>query len=192
MSEEEFHVHGPHDHAVEGHAHRPQSGLSQSVALFTALLSTVGAAISYEGGNTQTEALLYKNEAVLNKTAAADQWAYYQAESDKAHLMEMMLDIGPAEKKAYYAEQRAKYQEHKAQIKIDAEKLEKLALEANEKSQHYAKPHHKLSQALTFVQIAIALASITVLTQRRWLLFLAGLAAIIGIGNTVFAFMELP
>ena len=76
MSEEEFHVHGAHEHALEGQAHHPKGGLAQSVALFTAILSTIGATVSYEGGNTQTEALLYKNEAILKKTAAADQWAF--------------------------------------------------------------------------------------------------------------------
>lgn len=191
MAEEEFHVHGLHEHAVEDQAHHQRTGLAQSIALFTAVLSTFGAAVSYEGGNTQTEALLYKNEAILNKTAAADQWAFYQSESSKAHLMEMMMDIGPTEKKAHYAEELARYQAHKDKIKANAEKLEKQAEEANATSRHYAKPHHKLSQALTFIQIAIALASITALTRKRWLLYVGGLAALIGAANMVFGYIEL-
>jgi hypothetical protein len=191
MSEEEFHVHGAHEHALEEQSHHHKTGLSQSIALFTAILSTLGALISYEGGNTQTEALLYKNEAILNKTAAADQWAFYQSESSKAHLMEMMMDIGPADKKAHYAEELAKYGAHKVEIKANAEKLEKQAQEANATSQHYAKPHHKLSQSLTFIQIAIALASITALTRRRWLLYVGGLAALIGAANMVLGYIEL-
>jgi hypothetical protein len=191
MSEEEFHVHGLHEHAVEEQAHHHKTGLGQSIALFTAILSTIGATVSYEGGNTQTEALLYKNEAILKKTAAADQWAFYQSESNKAHLMEMMLDIGPAARKPAYAEELEKYQKQKEEIKAAAEQLEKQAQEANATSEHYAKPHHKLSQALTFIQIAIALASITALTRKRWLLYVGMLAAIIGMANMVFGYLEL-
>ncbi len=191
MAEEEFHVHGLHEHAVEEQGYHQRTGLAQSIALFTAILSTFGAAVSYEGGNTQTEALLYKNEAILNKTAAADQWAFYQSASNKEHQMEMMLDIGPADKRPHYAEALAKYQAQKEEIKSNAEKLEKQAQEANATSKHYAKPHHKLSQALTFIQIAIALASITALTRKRWLLFVGGLAAMIGVAYMIFGFIEL-
>jgi len=192
MSEEAFHVHGVHEHALEeGHARHGRGGLAQSIALFTAILSTIGAAVSYQGGNTQTMALLYKNEAILDKTAAADQWAFYQSESNKAHLMEMMVDLGPAERKAAYAEQLAKYQAQKDAIKAEAEKLEKQATQDNEKSQHYAAPHHRFSQSLTFIQIAIALASITALTRRRWLLWVGMAAAAIGLFQVVYAYLEL-
>lgn len=192
MSEEEFHVHGLHEHAVEGRAyHEKSGGLAQTVALFTAILSTLGATVSYEGGNTQTEALLYKNEAILKKTAAADQWAFYQSESNKAHLMEMMLDIGPVDRRSNYTEQLAKYRKLKDDIKIKADKFEQLAQEADARSDHYAKPHHRLSQALTYIQISIALASITALTRKRWLLWVGALAAAIGLGNAGLAYYEL-
>jgi uncharacterized membrane protein YccC len=38
-------------------------------------------------------------------------------------------------------------------------------------------PHHKLAQAMTLIQIAISLASITVLTRKKWLFAVAGVAA---------------
>jgi hypothetical protein len=38
------------------------------MAIFTALLSTIGAIISYQGGATQNEAMMFKNEAVLQKS----------------------------------------------------------------------------------------------------------------------------
>jgi len=52
MSEDGFHVHGAHEHEVE---HRAQEGpgLAQSVAIFTAVLATIGAIVSYQGGATQ-------------------------------------------------------------------------------------------------------------------------------------------
>ena len=109
MSESGFHVHGTHEHAVEHSAHH-EPGLAQWVAIFTAILSTLGAVVAYQGGNTQNEAMLYKNEAVLKKTLASDQWNFYQALSTKQHLMELARDIAPDRNQAYYAQKLAKYQ----------------------------------------------------------------------------------
>ena len=67
MSGHGMHVHGAHDHAVE-HEAQKGAGLGQQVAIFSAILATVGAVVSFLGGHTQNEALLYKNEAVLKKT----------------------------------------------------------------------------------------------------------------------------
>src|SRR5437773_960608 len=87
MSGHGIHVHGAHEHAVEHEAQK--GGLGQQVAIFSALLATVGAIVSFLGGHTQNEALLYKNEAVLKKTEASDQWNFYQAKSQKQNLAEM-------------------------------------------------------------------------------------------------------
>ena len=96
MSGGKFHVHGPHDHAVEhaGGDHGSGGGLTQSVAIFTAILATIGAIVSYQGGHTQNEALYYKNEAVLKKTDAANQWSYYQGKSTKQNLAELAEALG--------------------------------------------------------------------------------------------------
>ena len=50
-------------------------------------------------------------------------------------------------------------------------------------------PHHLLALAMTFIQVAIALASITVLTKRRWLLGPAVLGAVTGITLSVWAYL---
>jgi hypothetical protein len=52
---------------------------------------------------------------------------------------------------------------------------------ATEESEKAFKPHHHLAQALALVQVAIALAALTVLTRQRWLLALAGGSAVVGI-----------
>jgi hypothetical protein len=176
MSGHHFHVHGEHEHAVEHQAHSGH-GLAQYVAIFTAILSTVGAIVSYQGGATQNEALLYKNEAVLKKAHASDLWNFYQAKSNKGHLMELALALAPAEKQGYYRKQIEKYDQEKKEIKAQAEALEAESRQANERSEKALHPHHKLAQAMTLIQIAISLASITVLTRRRWLFVLAAVAA---------------
>ena len=173
---EEFHVHGAHDHAVERQAHGGDS-LASSVAIFTAILASVGAIVSYQGSDTQNQAMLFKNEAVLKKTQASDQWNYYQAQSNKGHLMELAADLASASKRGYYKAQIEKYENNKKAIKLKAEALEAESEQANQKSEHTMHPHHKLAQAMTLIQIAISLASITVLTRRKWLFGVAGVAA---------------
>jgi preprotein translocase subunit SecF len=181
MSEEHFHVHGAHDHAVEHEAHHGP-GLAQQVAIFTAILSTIGAVVSYQGGSTANEAMLYKNEAVLQKSLASDQWNYYEAKSTKGHLMEMAADLGPRDKQDYYRQQIAKYSKEKDEIKAKAEAFEKKSEAANMASEQALHPHHFLARAMTLIQIAISLASITVLTRARWLFALAAISAAGGVG----------
>jgi hypothetical protein len=87
----------------------------------------------------------------------------------------------PAEKAEHYNKQIEKYNAEKKEIKAKAEELEARSREANEASAHKMHPHHRLEQAMTLIQIAISLASITVLTRKKWLFVLAGSAAAGGI-----------
>jgi Domain of unknown function (DUF4337) len=196
MSGGKFHVHGPHDHAVEHAAHGEhgdESGgkLTQWVAIFTAILATIGAIVSYQGGHTQNEALYFKNEAVLKKADAANQWAFYQGKSTKQNLAELSESIAiTPELKAKYAADVARYKVEKEAIKKDAEKLEALSLEADKKSASALNPHDKLAQAMTFIQIAISMAAICIITRRRWMFGLAGVAATAGIVFWVLAFFS--
>ncbi|HEY4999346.1 MAG TPA: DUF4337 domain-containing protein [Usitatibacter sp.] len=176
MSGHEMHVHGPHDHAVEHEAHK--GGLGQQVAIFTAVLATVGAIVSFFGGDTQNKAMLYKNEAVLERAHASDQWNFYQAKSMKQNLAELSASISADPKKVeFYQAEAKRYAQEKKDIELDAKKHEKASEDWSEKSAHALHPHHYLAISMTLLQIAIALASITVLTQKRWLLFGAALSA---------------
>lgn len=196
MSGGGFHVHGPHDHAVEhaaqGHGDGANHGigkLTQWVAIFTAILATIGAVVSYQGGHTQNEALYFKNDAVLKKTEASNLWSYYQGKSTKQNLAELAeaLSTSP-EQKAKYAVEIARYKQEKNDIKKDAEKMEAASKASDEKAVSALSPHDKLAQSMTFIQIAISLAAICVITQRRWMFGLAGIAAIIGIVYWVLSF----
>ena len=89
MSGAGFHVHGPHDHELEhatqgghGDAHGGHGGgMINQIALFTAIIATVGALFGYMGGATQANAGLYKNNAAIKKTEASNQWNFFQAKS---------------------------------------------------------------------------------------------------------------
>lgn len=179
MSEHGVHVHGPHDHAVEHEAHK--GGLGQQVAIFTAVLATVGAIVSFFGGDTQNKALLYKNDAVFQRAEASDQWNFYQAKSMKQNLAEMAAAINTDPSKVeFYRSEAKRYAKEKKEIEQVARKHEAEAKKFNELSDKALHPHHFLAISMTLLQIAIALASITVLTQKRWLLYGAAASALGG------------
>jgi len=188
MSEHGIHVHGAHDHAVEHEAHK--GGLGQQVAIFSALLATVGAIVSFFGGDTQNKAMLYKNEAVLERAEATDQWNFYQAKSLKQNMAEVAAasatDPKVAEK---YRAEAERYKKEKADVERDARKHEAAYKHWNEQSEHALHPHHYLAMSMTLLQIAIALASITVLTQKRWLLAGAAIGALGGAALGILAWM---
>jgi hypothetical protein len=179
MSSGGFHVHGPHDHELEhatqgAHGHGEDDPdtrrMTNQIAMFTAIIATVGAIFAYMGGATQANAGLYKNNAALKKTAASNQWNYFQAKSTKQSLAELSRDLAanPAEKEKYQAKVD-RYEKEKGEIKLEAEKLEAEALRWDEQSDAQIHQHHRWAQATTALQVAIALAAIALLTRKKWL-----------------------
>jgi len=170
MSGQGFHVHGPHDHEVEHVAQHGGDGFTSKLAVLTAVLSTVGAIFGYLGGHSQNAALLFKNEASIQKTAASNQWNYYQAKSNKQNLAELSVVLTQGEAQQKFRQEVERYQAEKKDIKAEAEKLEAAATKANEKSEIEMHVHERWAMATTLLQIAIALSAITLLTRKRWML----------------------
>jgi hypothetical protein len=170
MSGHGFHVHGPHDHEVEHRAAHGGDSFTSRLAVLTAILSTVGAIFGYLGGHSQNAALLFKNEAAIQKTSASNQWNYYQAKSNKQNLAELSIVLTSGEAQERYRQDVARYKGEKDEIKAGADKLEALARDADHKSEAEMHVHGRWALATTLLQIAIALSAITLLTRKRWLL----------------------
>lgn len=179
MSDHGFHVHGPHDHAVE-HAAHGSDNFSGKIAVMTAILATIGAMFGYEGGATQNDAAMYKNEAAIKKTAASNQWNFYQAKSNKQNLAELAASL-PNVDAQKYKEKVARYEAEKESIKNEADKLEAESSEWNKKSDEKMHEHHQWALATTVIQIAISLAAITLLTRKRWMEYTAYGVAVVGV-----------
>jgi hypothetical protein len=190
MSEHGFHVHGPHDHAVEHAAQHGGDSFSNNIAVMTAILATAGAVFGYLGGDTQNDAALYKNNAAIAKTAAADAWNYYQAKSIKQNIADMAASLPGADQEKFKA-QAARYDADKAGNRKEAEKLDKQSDEWNEKSEQALHTHHQWALATTAEQIAISLAAITLLTRRRWLLSVTYVVAVVGFALGAFAWLHI-
>jgi hypothetical protein len=113
---------------------------------------------------------LQKNEAVLYQSQASDQWNFYQAKSVKSHIYAVNAELFP-EKAEEFKKKVAVYKKEQEEIKAEAERIEALKEARNAASDHYYHIHHILSFAITFLQISIALASISALTRNKkfWL-----------------------
>ena len=189
MSGHGFHVHGPHDHAVEHAAHGGDS-FSNNIAVMTAILATVGALFGYLGGSTQNDAALFKNNAAIDKTEAANAWNYYQAKSNKQNLAEMAMTLPGVDPTKYKADV-TRYQSEKEDIKKKAEKFEASSAEWNHRSDSVMHQHHQWAKATMAEQIAISLAAITLLTRKRWLMIGAYAVAAVGMALGVFAWLHI-
>ncbi|MQY50676.1 DUF4337 domain-containing protein [Rhodocyclus tenuis] len=185
MSEHGFHVHGPHDHEVEHVAQHGGDNFTSRLAVLTAVLSTIGAIFGYMGGHSQNAALLYKNEAAIQKTSASNQWNYYQAKSNKQNLAELSVTLTSGEAQEKFRQAVDRYKKEKEEIKVEADRLEAAAKEADEKSEVEMHVHERWALATTLLQIAIALSAITLLTRKRWMLVsvygATGLGLVVGV-----------
>ncbi|WP_027475666.1 DUF4337 domain-containing protein [Curvibacter gracilis] len=183
MSGHGFHVHGPHDHELEHAAQHGGDSMTNQIAMFTAIIATVGAIFSYMGGATQANAGLYKNNAAIKKTEASNQWNYFQSKSTKQSLAELARDLAPEDKKATYQAKVERYDKEKNEIKVVADKLEAEAKQWDEQSDEQMHLHHRWAQSTTALQVAIALAAIALLTKKRWLQY--GMFGVAGVGVAI-------
>jgi hypothetical protein len=185
MSSDAFHIHGPHDHELQHAAAKAHhaDAFAGKIAVATAVLATVGALFSYMGGATQSHAGLYKNNAAIKKTEAANQWNFYQAKSQKQNLAELGAALSSGERKATFEADADRYRNEKGAIKAAAERLEAEAKTWDAQSDAQLHEHHRWAQATTALQISIALAAIALLTRRKWLEW--GVYGVAGVGMTL-------
>jgi Na+/glutamate symporter len=153
------------------------------IAMFTAVIATVGAIFAYLGGATQANAGLYKNNAAIKKTEASNQWNYFQSKSTKQSLAEVSRDLSPPDRQVAYQAKVDRYEKEKKEIEADARKLEAQATEWDKRSDEQMHQHHRWAQATTALQVSIALAAIALLTRKKWLEW--GMFGVAGIGVAI-------
>ena len=187
MSEEEFEVRGPHDEEFE---RSYRDSFSGKIAVMTAILATVGAFFSYQAGSTQNEAAMFKNDAAIKKTEAANQWNFYQAKSNKQNLAELAL-ILPGVDHDKYDRDVQRYNIEKSDIKKVAENLEAESKVWDDKSEAQMHVHHRWALAMTLVQIAISLAAITLLTRKKMLIIGVYGTSLVGLVFAALALLHL-
>lgn len=167
MEEAEIPLENLHE---EIHHHAKHGGVSwiSWVALSTAVLAVLAAISALLSGHDA-------NEAMMNQIEASNQWAYFQAKSIKASVLEAKMTlVGTATDKD--KEKAAQYQEEQSEIKREAEHRQ-----AEAKASFHR--HEVFARSVTMFQIAIAIAAISALTKRRRFWFVG---LVFGLAGTVF------
>lgn len=153
------------------------------ISLSTAIIAIVTALAGLYESQVTSKTILLKNEAVLYQGQASDQWSYYQSKGIKGHIYEVSAEVYPS-RADEFSKKAEKYKREQADIKSEARRLEIIRDQKSAESERYYEKHHILSFAITFLQISIAVASISALTRNKkfWLgsLVLSLIGAIIG------------
>lgn len=171
-----------------------ESRLNTIIAACVAIVATFMALCNVKDGNIV--------QAMAQAQAGAvDQWSYYQAKGVKQNLaestreqMQLARDTTPAltpearkafdDKIAEHDAQVKKYEGEKNDIKKTAQDLE---AQYNELNNH----DDQFDMAEALMSVAIALFGVTALTQKRWLLGVAGTFAGFGVIMGVAGFARL-
>ena len=146
-----------HEHAG-GHSEHGGGGppWTSAVALSAAILAVLAAVASLLAGH-------HANEAMLEQMQASDAWAFYQAKSIKASVLDTRLQLLAALNKPGNDGDQQKLKAYEDESK----KIEEQGKESEASSRKHMERHNGLARAVTVLQVAIALAAIAVLTRRR-------------------------
>jgi Domain of unknown function (DUF4337) len=180
-------IRSPHEEVLEERAR--EGGLAQRIALTTAILATVGAFFGYRAGVTLSEAMLLKNDQIVKQAQASDQWAFYQAKATRAFISRSMAQTAtdPVVRERFTADAE-RYDKEKEEVRKEAEGLVAESRKLEAESRANIVPHERISLGVTLLQVAVALASITLLTRKEWLYFGALAFALAGVGVALYGF----
>jgi hypothetical protein len=121
----------------------------------------------------------FSSRSLLRQTQATDAWGYFQAKGIKLNMVEVALLLVPKEKEATLKREIAHYENEKIDIKNRAEALEKERDEA-------AKHGPPLATAIAFLQIAIAVSSVCLLTKKKRIWLAGGALGAVGVAWLIY------
>lgn len=173
------------DHAIEESERSP--GWMQYLSVSTAMLAVLAAVASLESGAYSNDAILSKNDGVLQQAKASDAWSYYQAKGTRASVLATAAEAIAESNGATASRLRQeadRYKSEQKEIQEKARELENKVKEDDERAEALLERHHQFARAVTFSQISIALSAIAALMRKKWLWFTA-----LGAGAGGIAFM---
>ena len=177
------------EQAVRTPGTRGGDGFAGKVAVLIAILATLGTMFGFIGSASHNNAALYKSNAAIDKTSAANAWNHYQAKTNRQNLAEVAATL-PGADGGRYREEMRRYGVEKDAIRQEAERFEASSSEWNTLSEQELHRHRQWAAAAVAQQIAISLAAITLLSRRTWLLTLTSAVAAFGITLALFAAIQ--
>ena len=162
-----------HEHAEHAREHPDLA----PVTLTMAVLAVLVAAVSLLGHRTHTEEIILQNKVT-------DQWAYYQAKNIRRHTDELFADLTTvvASKDAdAVAKLQGKYRAEADRYKDEQKELDKQARETEKETELARRKADRFDLGEVFLEIALVVTSITLLSGRRIFWHLGLLMAAVGV-----------
>lgn len=163
---------------IHHHAHGGGESWLMQVALASALLAVLAALAALLSGHDA-------NESMIQQIQSSDRWAEFQSKSIKQSVKVSQTEILTALGK----EIPEKMTKEIARYEKEKEELAELAKKKAEDSEHLLSRHERFSVAVTFFQVAIGVAAISVLTRRRRFFYASLAGGILGIVMLVLGFL---
>jgi len=166
----ELEVHVGHEHA---HA---DDAFAQPVSVLVAMIGVVLAVVTIASHRAHTA-------AVIHRTEANDQWAYYQAKKTREHLTDVASQLAATltaadpqkarDVAASLAKDRDRYDEQAKAIQQDAQ--DRVAASVRDERRAL-----RLDLGEGFLELGLVLSSLYFLARRKFFPVLGGGAAVIG------------
>jgi hypothetical protein len=144
------HLHEAIHESIEKEHKHVEKGWSLYVAISTALMAVFAAISSLLAGH-------HSNESLVSQIKASDQWSYYQSKGIKAEIKKLETNYHQATQ-----EDIDRYSKEQEAIKKEAEELQSSSSE-------HLESEKKFAMAVTFFQISIAVAAISILSKKKFL-----------------------
>lgn len=166
-------IHEIHEHAEKA---REESGLV--LATFTmSVMAVLVAAISVLGHRAHTHTL-------LDQTRAADTWAEYQARNIRRHNSQLFIDLGSilaVKDNARDAMLEQKYATDVQRYEKSLEETRKHAEDLDAEALHYEAKATRFDLGEVFLEAALVITSITLITRKKLFWGMGSVLAIAGI-----------
>lgn len=156
--------HAEHAEHVAHLGDRFLTKVSITIALLAVIAATVGSLETIETAATIGD----KNAAVLLQNKATDTWGFYQAKSIKKNLYAIAA-AGAGPDADEFKKQSQRYGEDEKELFAKGQEFEHETEAKLLASERHEGRHHILTVAVTFLHIAIAIATISIIMRgRRW------------------------
>jgi hypothetical protein len=162
-----------HEHAEHARHHPDLAPVSLTMAILAVLVATV----SLLGHRAHTEEVILQNKV-------SDQWAYFQAKNIRRHSDEQFADMvtltnpkdaGQASRlREKYTAEAERYRDEQKELDAEARKLE-------QEVEHERKRANRFDLGEVFLEIALVITSITLLSGRRSFWLLGMVTGVVGV-----------
>ncbi len=151
------------------------------ISLTMAIVAVLVATVTLLGHRAHTEEVVLQNKV-------SDQWAFYQAKNIRRHTDELFADIASviSSKNAEQTDKlREKYSAEAERYRDEQKDLDAEARKLEQETQQERKRADRFDLAEVFLEIALVITSITLLSGRRLFWHVGIVMACLGIGVAV-------